>query len=167
VEQECYRSIASLESLLSHNPTKLIQNQLTMLRYSYPKHQEKRTLSFSTNLNKTDFFDCKTFIHRFDSDRRLFRIKKLRAATRLPVLLCVPIVCQSRSFSARREGVGRRVRPIRIDLLMDSAFGYCVCNEIVLLSASARVSPGILFGTPARTSLTSEAEGLVVSRKGI
>lgn len=34
-----------------------------------------------------------SFIHRFDSDRRLFRFKQLRAAHQLPVMLCVSIVC--------------------------------------------------------------------------
>ena len=35
---------------------------------------------------------CKTFIRRFDSDRRLNRIKHLRAATWLPVAVCITVV---------------------------------------------------------------------------
>ena len=33
--------------------------------------------------------NCKTFIRRFDSDRRLLRINKLRAACWLPVVVCI------------------------------------------------------------------------------
>jgi hypothetical protein len=36
------------------------------------------------NVRKQAFLDCKTFIRRFDSDRRLNRINKSGAAARLP-----------------------------------------------------------------------------------
>ncbi len=39
------------------------------------------------NDGKSYILACKTFIHRFDSDRRLNRINNLRVANRLPLVV--------------------------------------------------------------------------------